>query len=408
MSDKVLEIEKILVFVEEVLVQIPKNSPMAKQIESDTTRWLSSIFCGLNLSNDNPEVTMHLAELIKKWNVKQTPLPPKISNNSLASNDWELDKQGTTPERKQPLQTEHDTTNIDVHKQSETNPIEFCWQLANCLTESDIESCLAHRAIKVPYAAPRESDIVVYGTTGTFPKKVWIANVENIPMFLEYFPHLTKDTQLWLSFTNKFDTPVSEDVPWLLQNENVLPLWRCWHNLQYWAILAQESTVFINGKREDLQENRESVCDTIIKNIHPNIKYALDHPEKNLIGKNLHRMYSAFYQFLNAKDLDPNKLPCSPFHALRNYAKSKVKEWLTALEIEEKHSLGVPKNEEYLSNIKSQTQKNVSISINDPFLEEINPGENLVLYWLKAHWKQKNPPQHQPADLFGSVLYSFD
>ncbi|MCP4351126.1 MAG: hypothetical protein GY795_37145 [Desulfobacterales bacterium] len=404
----------IIIFIESLLAELPADSRISKEVEHATTSWLLSVYGALESLSLKDEDKEKFQQAIQNWlrdshqaeiSVNQTSDIKQSKFEQKDSPEMEISSKENAFEKEE---TKKNRSEVKTHLHKDELLREYCWKLANCSDKKQIEEYVASHGAS-PYEFPEKTDIVLHGTSYTsedFPP-VWIGEAENISMFSRCVPNLGSDVQIWLSFSESFEDIPAENPRWIDKYEDTLPLWHHWHNLLYWSVMAPEATVFVNNTCEQLSQARDAVCNTL-SGIYRNFEYALDNPEKNLIGENLHKVYSAFYQFLFPEDLDVSISHKHIFAILRNYARDNVTHWLHHLQIEEYHPAGPLRTEEFLGNIKKHTQKNTRISIQHPFLKGKDVRESQVLYWLRPKWSQQNPPPHQTPDLFGSVLYCFD
>ncbi len=298
---------------------------------------------------------------------------------------------------------------------------QFGWELVNRSGNVNAVERIIQREIgnwdAKPYPSPQPGDIVLHGTAFTshteFPP-VWIGAVQDIARLakvVSQLPYLKPDGQIWLSFaeldSESSHVPHLEKPQWCLGHANTLPLWYRWHDLLWWTLLAPDAEVFVHNKLEKLSEQREAICQTLLDH-HKSFVAVLNKQDEYYISRNLHRVYSCFFQFLSPDDLNANEIPQHPFYRLRRAVEDDVKEWMQALQIQELHTAGVLTAVEYLGNVGKETDKNTSLSTTHSFWKNRRPPEeSQVLYWLRPRWKLKNTPQKLDAELLGSVLYCF-
>jgi len=433
-----ISLTEINKYIKKLLLKLPKDSPIAKELEDATRAWFAIVNDASNYRpyidpEKNNEITQQTEEISFEKAQKIEPL--ESENPSIAESQEKVSISIETVTEDDVPESSYDNKSKDLWDKIVRDDAEipsdqgklgeellrwYCWRLANCSQKKQIEDYMRLWE-ESPYENPREDDIVIRGTCYTFEDipRVWICPAKKIPLFSSYLPNVISDANIWLSFS---DSPENfelrhffyeiKDIKELTEHSDALPLWYRWHDFLYWAIMAPDATVFVNNKLEKLSQDRENICKTLFR-IYPNFEYALQNPDKNCITNSLHQVYSAFHQFLFPKDLDTKKVHKNVFSILRDEARNNIEKWLAPLQVDELHPAGplLRKRVESFASVKDKTDKNANTQIpaHDLLLKNYKDAEDgRVLYWLKPRWKQKNPPKGQSPDLLGSVLYCLD
>ena len=423
--DEKLDPAALTDFIDAILRALPANSRIADGVEQSTTVWLLMLEQALSQIENSESIP--LFDVARFQHVTQAWLNPTqmadLPSEQLASIAYQAVVPSTVTDvaLSQPAiatspevdEATRENQNVTPHDATSSR-LDVLWDIATARDKSQIQQQSILATGKPPFDAPQPQDLVVRGTryTGGDVAPLWLVAAAADPLFALSFPELAKDAHIWLSFTEPVHTHDAQTPQWIREHPETFLLWQRWQDLRCWAILAPKAAVFINEKQEQLALARHAICKTL-STIHRNFEHALHHPDQNLIGINLHKVYAAFYQILLPEDLDANQVAeQGVFACLRTDVRRSSAAWLDHLQIEQKHPTGPPRTREFLPGVMKNAPRNIRLSKKDEqdgLLRTIaTPRQNQVVYWLKPNWHQANPPPNASPVLPGSVLYVFD